>query len=84
VAKPKFYDPDDLSDELELPDTLIEPLLHYIGYKAHLGVRSDGQSENNAHFTRFERSCDKARTLGVAHSIDSLSMAERIFNRGFA
>lgn len=84
VPKPKNYTLLDVAEDLELPETLIECLFHYMGYKAHLGIRSDGQSENNAHFIRFERSCDKARELGVAHPIDSLRMAERTYNRGFA
>lgn len=83
VAKPTRYTVNDLAVEVDLPETLIECLLHYIGYKAHLGIRSDGQSENNAHFMRFERSCEKARELGVSHSIEALRAAERLFHRGF-
>lgn len=83
VAKPLSYDVDDLAEELDLPDTLVEPLLHYIGYKAHLGIRGDAQSENNAHFYRFEKACDKARELGVAVPMDPLDMGTRIHNRGF-
>lgn len=84
VAKPTYYTDDDLAEEIDLPETLIEPLLHYIGYKAHLGIRSDGQSDNNAHYMRFERSCDKARELGVAYPLDSMSMINRLGDRNFA
>lgn len=84
VAKPTIYTVDDLDSELDLPETLIEPLLHYIGYKAHLGVRSDAQSENNAHYIRFDRSCHKARELGVAFPADSWRMIDRLSSRGFA
>ena len=83
VAKPVYYTSADLAVELDLPETLINCLMHYIGYKAHLGIRGDGQSENSAHFVRFERSCDKARDLGVAHPIDSLNAVERLAQRGF-
>jgi len=84
VAKPESYTAANLDVEVFLPDTLVEPLLHYIGYKGHLGVRSDGQSENNAHYIRFDSSVKKARELGVAYPSDSWRMAGRLFERGFA
>ena len=84
VAKPPSYSISDLESELELPETLINCLLHYVGYKAHLGVKGDGQAENNAHWLRFDRSCKEARELGVAFPVDSWEMGDRINNRGFA
>ncbi len=74
---------DGLSATLDLPDPLIDALASYIGYRAHLGVRGDGQSENNAHWQRFERNCVKARELGVAFPSDSMVMETRIMDRGF-
>lgn len=84
AAKPDRYTADDLNIELDLPETLIEPLLHYMGYKAQLGIRGDAQAENNAHWLRFDRSCKQAQDLGVAYPMDSWKMATRIYNRGFA
>jgi hypothetical protein len=84
VAKPATITPDNLDVELELPDTLIDALVSYIGYRAHMGIRGDGQSDNNAHWQRFDRNCKKARELGVAFPVDSLRMSERITDRGFA
>lgn len=84
AAKPDRYTADDLNIELDLPETLIEPLLHYIGYKAQLGIRGDAQAETNAHWLRFDRSCKQAQDLGVAYPMDSWKMATRIYNRGFA
>jgi hypothetical protein len=84
VAKPESYTIGDLGAEVDLPETLIEALLHYIGYKAHLGIRGDGQSENNAHYIRFDASCKKARELGVAYQPESYKMADRLKDRGFA
>lgn len=84
VSKPVSYTIDDLETEVNLPETLIEALLHYIGYKAHLGIKSDGQSENTAHYIRFDASCKKARELGVAYSLDSYKMPDRLKDRGFA
>lgn len=83
VAKPPRYTNSNLGDDIDLPDTLINCLLHYIGYKAHLGISGNGQAETNAHFVRFERSCDIARDLGVSHPIDSLQTTNRLNQRGF-
>lgn len=84
VVKPPRYTVDNLNEELELPEALIDALLHFVGYKAHLGIRGDGQAENNAHFIRFERSCDKARELGVANQVESWKMTTKFRNKGFA
>lgn len=84
VSKPDTIDVNNLSVEIELPDTLIDALLSYVGYRAHLGVRGDAQSENNAHWQRFELSCKKAEELGVAFPADSWKMDSRIKDRGFA
>ena len=84
VAKPATYTAEDLDVEIELPNTLVDALVSYIGYRAHMSVRGDAQSDNNAHWLRFDRSCKKARELGVAFPVDSLKMSERINDRGFA
>ena len=83
VVKPTRYCAADTELELDLPETLIEPLLHYVGYKAHLGIRSDAQTETNAHYVRFDASCKKARELGVAYPMDSWGMPSRVSSRGF-
>lgn len=82
-VKPTYYDEDDLAEELYLPETLIEPLLHYIGYKAHLGIRGTEDSETNSHYLRFDRSCKKARELGVAYPMESWEMPNRVYDKGF-
>lgn len=83
IPKPPSYTEADLNTEIDIPETLIDCLLHYVGYKAYLGIRSDGQSENNAHYLRFERSCDRARELGVSHPLDSLQAPRKLADRGF-
>lgn len=83
ITKPTKYTVDDLDVELDLPEVLIDCLLHYLGYRAHLGVRSDSQSENNSHYARFERSVQKAKELGVSTSADSYGMVDRLSTRGF-
>lgn len=84
VCKPLKYTVDDMGTEIDLPDTLVEPLLHYMGYRGHLGVRGDANAETNAHYIRFERSCKAAKDLGVGFSMTSFNMMERITDRGFA
>jgi hypothetical protein len=84
VAKPETVTADNLNEELDLPDVLIDCMLHFIGYRGHLGIRGDGQSENNAHFARFERSVMKAKEYGVTPSTDSYRMISRLHDRGFA
>lgn len=83
VAKPERVTSDNLEVELPIPDTLVEALLFYIGFRAHTGIRSDQQSQNNFHWIRFDQSCKKARELGIAYPLDSWSTSERIGNRGF-
>lgn len=83
VAKPTNYTIDNLEDEVDLPETLINCLLHYIGYKGHLGIKGDAQSENNAHWFRFDRACKEARDLGVAYPVDTWAMPDRLGDRGF-
>ena len=83
VAKPEKYSETNVEAELDLPDALIDCLLHYIGYRAYLGIRTDGQAANNAHYSRFERSVAKAKELGVAPSTDTYRMIDRLADRGF-
>ena len=73
---------DDIT-QLDIPTSLVDALLSYVGYRAYLGIRSDSQSENNAHWTRFERNCKKAIELGVAYPSESMSMSERVATKGF-
>lgn len=51
--------------DVMLPKQLLEPLLHYIGYRAHGAVEGNVQAENNTHLMRFEAACKKAETMGM-------------------
>lgn len=84
AAKPNVVTVDNLSAELDIPDGLIEPLLHYVGYRGHGAINGNIQTEANTHYMRFEASCKKARELGVAIASDDLEMPEKFKNRGFA
>ena len=83
VPKPVRYTKDDRSLELDLPEVLIDCRLSYLGYKGHLGVRSDGQSENNLHALRFERSIQKVKELGVCPTTDYYRTTNKIGTKGF-
>lgn len=87
VAKPTpiVNTPESLASILEIPETLVDALASYVGYRGHLSVRGDGESENNAHWVRFDRNCKKALELGVAYpsDADALWSSSRLFNKGF-
>ena len=50
---------------LKLPISLLESLLHYVGYRAHGSVDGNIQAENNTHLQRFRASVAEAKALGV-------------------
>lgn len=83
VTKPPYYTIDDVKQQISLPDVLIDCLLHYLGYKGHLGVKSDGQSENNSHFKRYERSVFKVKEMGVSLATDYSRETNKIVSKGF-
>ena len=69
------------ADEVPLPTTLIEALLHYIGYRAHGAMDGNVDRENNTHYRRFEASCARAEALGVVmmDNLNSISVADKGF-----
>jgi hypothetical protein len=68
--------------DIPLPASLLEALLHYVGYRAHAAVDGNIQAENNTHYTRFEASCSRVESLGT-FTRDELCMDNRIADRGF-
>lgn len=83
VAKPTKVTTLTLDEELDLPDQMIEALLHYIGYRAHGAMDANIQTESNTHYMRFEASCNKLKELGVGIAPDDVSMNSRISMKGF-
>jgi hypothetical protein len=83
VTKPPTYTVDTVKETIALPDVLIDCLLHYLGYKGHLGVRSDGQSENNSHYQRYKRSVLEAKDMGLGLSTEYYKEINRIVDKGF-
>ena len=76
------YTINDLNTEIALTDQFIEPLLNYIGYRAHGAINGSIQAETSTHYNRFELSCSKIRKEGMITN-NSLDMDNRIYKRGF-
>lgn len=83
AAKPSYLMVQDLRSDLPIPDSLVEALLHYVGYRGHGSLDGSLQAENNSHYQRFEKSCKLADQLGVVIASDSLDMTLRFKDRGF-
>lgn len=68
--------------DISVPLQLIEPLLHYVGYRAHGAMDGNVQADNNTHYVRFDASCKKIKAEGmITH--DNLNMDYRITDRGY-
>lgn len=53
------------TEQVKIPPSLYEALLHYIGYRGHGSVDGSINTENNTHYMRFEKSCLMAREYGL-------------------
>ena len=60
-----YVDETSLTQNIPIPPQLMEPLLHYVGYRAHGSMDGNIKSENNTHYMRFVASCDKIEQLGL-------------------
>ena len=56
---------DKLTTDVKIPMAIIEPLLHYVGYRAHGTVAGSINDENNTHYMRYVASCTRIDKLGV-------------------
>lgn len=68
------------SVDVRLPMVLLEPMLHYIGYRAHGAIDGNINAEHNTHLMRFKQSCNDIEAAGLLPT-DSLSMENR--RKGF-
>lgn len=81
-----YTDTTSLSQQIPLPSSLLEPLLHYVGYRAHGSINGDIKAENNTHYMRFVRSCEEIEKLGLirkAIPTSSISLQEGISESTF-
>jgi hypothetical protein len=58
---------------VQLPMHLLEPLLHYVGYRAHGSGTGDIDNESNSHLSRYVASCNNVESLGLIPT-DSVDM----------
>lgn len=71
----------EVDDEVEMPDAMLEPLLHYIGYRAHGSVDGNIDGENNTHYMRFEKSCEQLKSMG--YLFNSVPYGTNVAKKGF-
>ena len=78
-----YTETNNVTDEkvVEVPLQLLEPMLHYIGYRAHGAVDGKLNTENNTHYMRFEKSCERAQELGVLTADDVVGVG--VTDKGF-
>ena len=62
----------DVADIVPIPKSLLEALLHYIGYRGHGSMDGNVEAENNTHYTRFEASISRVTALGLITPDDAL------------
>lgn len=67
---------------VEIPIQLLEPMLHYVGYRAHGSLDGSLTTENNSHYMRYKASCEALESMGVLTSDDVSSQS--IAWKGFA
>ena len=70
-----------VTDRLAAPISLLEALLHYVGYRAHGSIDGALAAENNSHYQRFEASIKNAITLGLV-APDNIA-ARDVSKKGF-
>ena len=59
--------------DVPLPMQFLEPLLHYVGYRAHGAVDGNVNAENSTHYTRYTTSCNILESAGVLTADDTIS-----------
>ena len=83
-----YIDETSLTSRVPIPPQLLEPLLHYVGYRAHGSMNGDIKAENNTHYMRYEASCKRIEDLGVVRKAvipahvsqqESISQVDRLY-----
>jgi len=67
---------------LPLPSSLLEALLHYIGYRGHGAVDGNVDAENNTHLIRFNAECENVKKLGAV-TADDMTSSSNLSRKGF-
>ena len=83
VPKPEKMTVDNMDAEIPLPAALLQPLLNFVAFKAHSGMRADQEGEGNSYERRFLRSIENVRDRGIGIAADDMSMDTKLSQRGF-
>lgn len=83
VPKPPKMSQDNQDVEVPLPAALLQPLLNFVAFKAHSGMRADQEGEGNSYERRFLRSIENVRSRGIGIASDDMSMDTKLAQRGF-
>ena len=83
VPKPEKMTVDNMDAEIPLPAALLQPLLNFVAFKAHSGMRADQEGEGNSYERRFLRSVENVRDRGIGIAADDMSMDTKLSQRGF-
>lgn len=67
--------------DVALPMQLLEPICHYVGYRAHGAVDGKLTTENNSHYTRYDAACKRVEQLGAITADDTTMSTVR--SKGF-
>jgi hypothetical protein len=65
-----------------LPSSMLEALLHYVGYRAHGAMNGNVDTENNTHYMRFDASCNKLKEIGM-FADDGLTSDTKLEDKGW-
>jgi hypothetical protein len=65
LISPTYVDGKAEDCSVPLPVSLLEPLLHYVGYRAHGSRNGNVDGENNTHLMRYEASCRRIEDQGL-------------------
>lgn len=82
ASMPPMYTVNDLNSNIELPMTLLDALLSYMGYKARVTL-DDNVQIDSVYWQRFETICADALKYGAVTS-DDMSMSYRFEHSCFA
>ena len=83
VPKPPKMSQDNQDVEVPLPAALLQPLLNFVAFKAHSGMRADQEGEGSSYERRFLRSIENVRSRGIGIASDDMSMDTKLTQRGF-
>ena len=78
-ASPKWLD--SINDEIDLPEDMLDALLHYVTYKGHSTVNKDNINEASAALDRFDKACAELEHQGYHININTETLS--LQSKGF-